>query len=58
MEKERWKVRLCVIIVTIMAILVGFIYYLECLRTSELTEGMLISIIEDVGEGRCYYDFK
>lgn len=58
MEKERWKIRLCVLLVTIVAIIVGVIYYLQYLRPVELTEGTLISIIEDVGEGKNYYDVE
>ena len=58
MEKERWKVRLCVIIVTIVAIIVGFVYYLEFLRPDDLSKGMLISIMEDVGGERIYYDVE
>lgn len=58
MERERWKVRMCVIIVTVVAIIVGCVYYLQCLRPVELTEGMLISIMKDVGEGMYYNDIK
>ena len=58
MEKERWKVRMCVIVVAIAAIIVGIIYYLQYMRPTELTEGILISIIEEAGEGMDCYDVE
>ena len=58
MEKERWKVRMCVIVVALAAVIVGIIYYLQYMRPAELTEGVLISIIDDVGEGMDYYDVE
>lgn len=56
MEKERRKVRMCVLIVLIAAIITGFIYYWQKLRPVEITEGVLISIMGEVGEGTPEYE--
>lgn len=56
MVKERWKVRLCVGIVLLAAIITGFIYYWQKLRPVEITEGVLISIMGEVPEGAAEYE--
>lgn len=58
MEKEKWKIRLCVLLVVLIAIVVGLIYYLQYIRPTNLTEGVLISIMGELPEGLESYGTK
>lgn len=51
MEKARWRIRFCLLIVVLAAVITGFIYYWQNIRASEITEGVLITIMGEVGEG-------
>lgn len=50
MEKERWKIRFCLFIVVTIAFITGFIYYWQKIRSTEISEGMLISIMGEAPE--------
>lgn len=56
MEKEKRKIRACVLIVLMAAVITGFIYYWQRIRPVEITEGVLISIMGEVGEGQSSYE--
>lgn len=50
MEKAKWRIRLCLILVVLVAVVVGVIYYWQNLRPVEISEGVLISIMGEVEE--------
>lgn len=45
MEKARWRIRICLLIVVAAAVCVGAVYYWQNIRTSEVSEGVLITVM-------------
>lgn len=52
MEKARWRIRICLLIVVLAAVLVGTVYYWQNIRSSEISEGVLITIMGEIPEGQ------
>ena len=51
MERERWKIRVCLFVVIVIAFITGLVYYWQKIRPAEITEGVLISIMGEAPEG-------
>lgn len=48
MEKARWRIRICLLVVVLAAILVGAVYYWQEVRMPGSSEGILITVTKGV----------
>lgn len=46
MEKGRWRIRICLLVVVIAAVLVGAFYYWQEVRMPDASEGILITAVK------------
>lgn len=48
MEKARWRIRICLLIVVAAAVCVGGVYYWQNIRTPKASEGVLITVVSEL----------
>lgn len=51
MERAKWRIRICLLVVVLVAVLVGVFYYWQEIRMPETSEGVLITVVRDTWKG-------